>query len=134
MAKAKIVKLISFTLPNKVGQLASVGELLSGAKLSIVALRASDSGANAGFTIAVKNAAKAAKALAPLGVEIKEQEALCVEMPNKPGRLERAAKKLAEAGINIHSSWATAFTGKTASCILMTSDDKKALAALNKKK
>ena len=134
MAKAKIVKLISFSLPNKVGQLAAVSELIAGAKASIQAFSASDSGANAGFTIAVKNAAKARKALATLSVEIKEQAALCVEMPNKPGRLQKVAKKLAEAGINIHSSWATAFTGKTASCILMTSDDKKALAALTKKK
>ena len=134
MAKTRIVKLIHLTLPNKVGQLAAASELIAGVKASILAFNASDSGANAGFTIAVKNTAKAAKALAALSVEIKEQEALCVEMPNKPGRLQKVAKKLADAGINIHSSWATAFTGKTASCILMTADVKKALAALNKEK
>ena len=134
MAKAKIVRLISFSLPNKVGQLAAVSELIAGVKVSIQAFSASDSGANAGFTIAVKNAAKAKKALASLGVALTEQEALYVEMPNKAGRLQKVANKLAEAGINITSSWATAFTGKTASCILMTSDDKKALAALNRKK
>ena len=134
MAKAKIVKLISFTLPNKVGQLAAAAELLGAAKTSVQAFSASDAGSNASFAIAVKNVAKARKTLAPLGVEIKEQDALCIEMPNKPGRLQKVTKKLAEAGINIHSSWATAFSGKTASCILMTSDDKKALSALAGKK
>ena len=134
MAKAKIVKLISFNLPNKMGQLAAVSELIAGAKASINAFRASDAGPNAEFTIAVKNVAKAKKALAPLGATIKEEDAICVEMPNKAGRLFKAAKRLAEAGINITSSWATAFTGKTASCILMTADVKKALAALNKEK
>ena len=134
MAKAKTIKLLSFTLPNKVGQLAAVSELIAGAKAGIQAIHAAEAGANAGFTLAVKNTAKATKALAPLGVEIKEIEAICVEMPNKPGRLLKVSKKLAEAGISIHSSWATAFGGKTASCVLLTSDDKKALAALKGKK
>jgi hypothetical protein len=134
MAKAKMVKLISFTLPSKVGQLSAAADLLAAAKTGMQAFSAMDAGANASFLVAVKNAAKAKKTLAPLGVEIKEQDALCVEMPNKTGRLQKVAKKLAEAGINIHSSWATAFTGKTASCILMTSDDRKALGALTEKK
>ncbi|MGA2642901.1 MAG: hypothetical protein ABSG21_18575 [Spirochaetia bacterium] len=132
MAKVKTLKLLSFTLPNKVGQLAAVTELLGGAGVSITGLRAADAGSNAEFLLAVKNPAKARKVLAPLSVDIKEADALCVEMPNKPGRLQKVAKKLAEAGVNIQSSWATAFTGKTASCVLMTSDDKKAIAALEK--
>ena len=134
MAKATKVKLLSFTLPNKVGQLAAVTELISGAKLDIKGFHAVDAGASAEFSIAVKNTAKATKALAPLGVQTKEEDALCVEMPNKPGRLQKVARKLADAGVNIRSSWGTAYTGKTASCVLVTSDDKKAIAALEKKK
>jgi len=133
MAKAKKVKLITFTLPNKVGQLAAVTELLAGAKLDIKGFHALDSGTNAEFSLAVKNTAKAAKALVPLGVQTKEEDALCVEVPNKPGRLQKVARKLADAGVNIRSSWATAYTGKTASCVMITSDDKKAIAALGKK-
>jgi hypothetical protein len=132
MAKVKTVKLLSFTLPNKVGQLAAVTELLGKADVSITALRAADAGSNAEFLLAMKNPAKAKKALAPLGVEMKESDALCIEMPNKAGRLQKVAKKLAVAGVNIQSSWATAFTGKTASCLFVTSDDKKAIAALRK--
>jgi hypothetical protein len=63
---------------------------------------------------------------------MKETDALCIEVPNKAGRLHKVAKKIAEAGVNIESSWATAFTGKTASCVMVTSDDKKAIAALKK--
>lgn len=132
MAKVKIVKLLSFTLPNKVGQLAAVTELLGEAGVSISALRAADAGSHAEFLLAVKKPAKAKKALAPLGVELKEEDALCIEMQNKAGRLQKVAKKLAEAGVNIQSSWGTAFTGKTVSCVLITSDDKKAIAALKK--
>ncbi len=50
----------------------------------------------------------------------------------KAGRLDKVTKKLAAAGVNIHSAWGTAYTGKTASCIFLTSDDKKAIAALKK--
>ena len=132
MAKATPVKLLSFTLPNKVGQLAAVAELLGKADVSIMALRAAESGSNAECMVAVKNVGKARKALTPLGVEMKELDALCIEMPNKAGRLEKVTRKLADAGVNIHSAWGTAYTGKTASAIFVTSDDKKAVAALKK--
>jgi hypothetical protein len=132
MAKATPMKLISFTLPNKIGQLAAVTELLGEGDVSITALRATESGAHAEFVLAMKNIVKAKKVLTPLGVEMKEQDALCIEMPNKAGRFHKVARKLAVAGVNIQSTWATAFTGKTASCIMVTSDDKKAIAALKK--
>ncbi len=132
MAKVTIVKLLSFTLPNKVGQFAAVTTLLGEADVNVAAFRATEAGSNAEVVVAVKNPAKGKKALAPLGVELKESDALCIEMPNKAGRLQKVAKKLADAGVNVQSSWATAFTGKTASCIIVTSDDKKAAAALKK--
>jgi len=132
MAKVKSVTLLSFTLPNKIGQLAAVAEALGAANVNITALRATDVGSNAEFLVGVKNPNKALKALAPLSADVKQAEALCIEVPNKAGRLQKVAKKLAAAGVNIQSSWSTAFTGKTASCIMVTADDKKARAALKK--
>ena len=132
MAKVTTVKLLSFTLPNKVGQFAAVTTLLGDAAVNITAIRGAEAGSNAEIVIAIKNPAKAKKALAPLGVDLKESDALCVEMPNKAGRLQKVAKKLADAGVNVQSSWGTAFTGKTASCVITTSDHAKAIAALKK--
>jgi len=132
MAKVTTVKLLSFTLPNKVGQFAAVTTLLGDADVNITAIRAAEAGSNAEVVIVIKNPAKAKKALAPLGVELKESDALCVQMPNKAGRLQKVAKKLADAGVNLQSSWGTAFTGKTASCVIVTSDQPKAIAALKK--
>jgi hypothetical protein len=120
-------------VPNKVGQLAAVTELLGSSNLNITAVRAAETGSHAEFVLGTKNTQKALKALAPLGVEVKETDGLYLEMPNKAGRLQKAAKKLADAGVNIHSLWGTAFSGKTAGCILTTSDDAKARAALKKK-
>ena len=132
MAKATTVKLFSFSIPNKVGQLAAVAAALGDADVNINALRAAEAGANADIVIAVKNAAKAKKALATIGVDPKETDALCVEMPNKAGRLQKVARKLADAGVNIQSTWGTAFTGKTTSCVIVVSDHAKAVAALKK--
>lgn len=132
MAKTVPVKLLSFTLPNKIGQLAAVTELLGQGNVNITSLRAAESGTHAEFVLAMKNVGKAKKALTPLGVEMKETDALCIEMPNKAGRFQKVARKLADAGVNIQATWGTAFTGKTASCIVVTSDDKKAIAALKK--
>jgi hypothetical protein len=133
MAKASRVKLLSFTVPNTVGQLAAASELIAGAKLEITAFCALDAGNTAEFLLATDRNAKAKKALAPLGVEIREEEAVRIELANKPGRLHKTAKKLAAAGINIRLSWATAFGGKTAYCVLMTSDDAKTVALVNAK-
>jgi hypothetical protein len=132
MAKATMIKLLSFSIPNKVGQLAAVTTLLGDAGVNLGAIRAAEAGSNAEVVLAVKNPAKAKKALAPLGVDAKESDALCIEMPNKAGRLQKVMKKLADAGVNIQSSWGTAFTGKTASCVVVASDNAKALAALKK--
>jgi hypothetical protein len=134
MAKVTAIKLLSFSVPNKVGQLAAVTALLGDAGVSMGAIRAAEAGSNAEIVLAVKNPAKAKKALAPLGVEAKESDALCIEMPNKAGRFQKVAKKLADAGVNIQSSWGTAFTGKTASAVIVPTDIAKALAALKKLK
>lgn len=133
MAKAKKVKQLSFSLPNKVGQLAAVTELISGVKANIEAFNARAGGSSAEFQFVTESGAKVKKALASLGVEIREEEAVCVELANKPGRLQKVARKLAEAGVDIRTSWATSFSGKTSACVLTTSDNAKAIGAINKK-
>ena len=114
--------------------MAAASELIAGAKLDISAFCATDAGPNAEFMLFTGKNAKAKKALAPLGAEVKEQDAVCVEIPNKPGRLHKVVKKIAEAGINVRFSWATAFSGKTATVVLLTSDDAKTIATINAKK
>jgi hypothetical protein len=130
MAKAKIVQVLSFTLPNKVGQLSAVGELIGAAKVNVDAILAMETGAGAEFRIITAKNAKVRKALAPLGVELREEDTICVQMANKAGRLDKVAKKLADAAVNVNRVWATGFGGKSTTLVLQTSDDKKALAVL----
>jgi len=48
-------------------------------------------------------------------------------MPNKAGELQKVAKRIADAGINIEYMYGTTSTGKTSTCIFKTADDKKVI-------
>ncbi len=132
MAKARKVKNLVFTLPNKVGLLAEVSGVLAKAKINIDALCAYEMEDKAIFMLAASSPLRATKALTPLGAEIKEEEAVAVDMPNRPGELEKVAQKLADAGININLIYGTTGTGKTSTCFLKTADNKKAIRLINK--
>ena len=134
MAKAKEAQLLSFSLPNKVGQLSAVSEMIAAAGINIEAILAIEAGSQAEFRVVTAKNPKAKKALAPLGVEVREEPALFITAANKAGSLGKLAKRLAAASVNINRVWATSFKGKTATAVLQTSDDKKALASLKKKK
>ena len=132
MAKARKVKEISFTVPNKVGLLSEVTAAIAGAKVNITAICAYAMENTAYFMLTTDGHAKAKKALASLGVAIGEQDVIEVEMPNKPGELQKVAKKIADAGIDIEYMYGTAKAGRTAPCIFKTAADGKAIKVINK--
>jgi hypothetical protein len=65
-------------------------------------------------------------------VKVKEEDAVITEMPNKAGALQKVAKKIADAGININYLYGTAGTGKFSMCVLKTADDKKVVKLINR--
>ena len=132
MTRARKVKEISFTMPNKVGLLSEVTMAVAGAKVNITAICAYAMGDSALFLLTVDSNAKAKKSLALLGVGIEERDAIEVEMPNKPGELQKVAKKIADSGINIEYMYGTAGKGKTPTCVFKTADDPKAIRVINK--
>jgi len=132
MAKARKGKEISFTMPNKVGLLSEVTTAIARAKVNIVSICAYEMEDSGYFMLTTDSNAKAKKALSPLGVEIEENDIVEVEMANRPGELEKVAKKIADAGIDVEYMYATAGTGKTATCVFKTDDDKKAIKVINK--
>lgn len=132
MAKAKKVKEISFTMTNQVGLLSKVTTVIAGAKVNLTAICAYAMENMAYFMLTADSHAKAKKALAPLGVAIEEKDVVEVAMANDPGELQKVAKKIGDAGIDIEYMYATAGAGKTATCIFRTADDKKAIRAINK--
>jgi hypothetical protein len=132
MAKAKKVKEISFSIPNRIGLLSEVAIAIAGARVNINAICAYAMENNAFFMLTTSSPAKAKKALAPLGLAIEEKDVVEVEMPNKPGELQKVAKKIADAGIDIQYVYATAGGGK-ATAVFKSADDQTAIKVVNKK-
>lgn len=132
MAKAKKVKEISFEVPNRIGLLSEVTAAIAGAKVNINSICAYGMEGTAHFMLTTNSNAKAKKALAPLGVAIEEKDVIEVEVADKPGELQKIAKKIADAGIDIQYVYATAGSAKKETCIFMTADNAKAIKVINK--
>jgi hypothetical protein len=132
MAKAKKSKQLSFTMPNRVGLLSEISTTIANAKVNINAICAYEMEDKAYFVLITDKNAKAKRALGPWGIEIKEEDVVAVEMPNRAGELLKVAKKVADAGINIKYMYGTAGAGKSSICVFKTADDKKAIKVINK--
>jgi hypothetical protein len=133
MAKAKKVKHLQLMMPDKPGQLSEVTTALAKAKVNVGAICAYGMQGEATFMFTADSNAKAKKALAPLGAEVKEYDVVAVEIPNKPGELQKVAKRIGDAGINIMYMYGTTVSSKPGICIFATSDDAQAIKLINKK-
>ncbi len=122
---AKRVKEIYFTAPNKVGVLAKVTQTLKAARVNIIHAVAWTEGAKGHFDMVTNNNAKAKKALAKIGIRAGDCDAVVLTLRNKVGSLDRAAKRLAKAKVNISCISATG-AGPRTSVVLHTTNNAKA--------
>ena len=133
MAKAKKVKQLSFMMTDQAGLLSEITAALGAAKVNINAICAYGMQNEATFMLTADSSAKTKKALTKLGVaELKEEDVFTVEMTNKPGELQKVAKKIADAGINIIYMYGTTTAGRSATCVFATSDDAQAIKIINR--
>ncbi|MBN2097763.1 MAG: ACT domain-containing protein [Candidatus Omnitrophica bacterium] len=111
MAKVKLAKQLLVAAENKVGMLAEVSAAVSGAGVNIQGINAYAVDNKAYFRLLTDNNAKVKEVLQGKGYEVKEQEAVLVELPNQVGVLKAAADKLKSAGIDLSYIY-----GTTCSC------------------
>jgi len=133
MAKAKKAMQLSFMMPDRAGLLSEISTAIAKAKVNILAACAYGMEGRAYFMMLTDSNAKAKKAVGPFGVDVKEDAVISVELANRPGELQKVAKKIADAGINIDYMYGTAGPGKTSFIIFKTADDKQAIKLINKK-
>jgi hypothetical protein len=131
MGKVRKVKEIRLSMPNRVGLLSEITTAVAKAKVNLNAICAYALENTAFFNLITSGNTKAKKALAPLGFAIEEKDVIQVELPNKPGEMQKVAKKIADAGIDIDFMYATTI-GSKATCILKTVDDQKAMKVVRK--
>ncbi len=132
---AKPVKEITATFPDCIGLTSQVAAALAAENVNILAATgysASGYRTMATFTFIVDNLAKAEKALDKLGAnDIHDLSVIMVETENRIGALERISRIIADAGINIYYFYSTTNSGKTATCIFKTADDRRAVRILH---
>ena len=102
MAKAKKVKEISFSMPDKVGLLSEVTTAIAGAKVNITAICAYAMENSAYFMLTTDSNAKAKKALAPLGFTIEEGDVVEVE-PQSPEDRDQRGDDVFPAVVLVHA-------------------------------
>ena len=129
MAKTMKMKQLSFSLPNRIGLLSELSSFLTAAKINIEAICAYGMGDEGYFMIVTDNNAKAKKVISQMGAEVKVEEVIAVEMPNKAGQLRQAAKRISDAGVDIDYVYGSPVQGKM-TVIFKTADEKKAIKAL----
>jgi hypothetical protein len=100
---------LTVRLEDRPGELARLGEALGGAGVNVDGFSATATGGQSEIHLLVKDAASARSALEGAGIQVTdEREALVVDAPNNPGELGKAARRLADAGVNIEVAFPTA--------------------------
>lgn len=131
MFKIMKLKQLTFVVPNRVGLLSELTTFLANGKINIEALCAYGRGPEGVFMIVTDNNAKAKKILNQMGAEVKTEEVIAVELPNRPGQLQKVAKKVSEADVDIQYVYVSPAKGRM-TVVFKTADDKRILRALKK--
>jgi hypothetical protein len=131
MVRATKTKQLTFSLPSKIGLLADVSSFITSAKINIEAICAYEMGEQGFFMLLTDNYAKTKKILSHMGADVSVDDIITVDLPNKFGELQKVAKKISDAGIDINYIYGSPVKGKM-TLILKTANDKKAVTVLNK--
>jgi hypothetical protein len=104
------------SLKSKRGVLAQLARTLADAKVNILALSADAVSGRGKIRMVVNNPGAAKRALRRARYRVAEEPAFVVRLRNKPGAVARVAARLAKAGVNITSTYATT-AGKSATAV-----------------
>lgn len=119
---------LSVFLENKPGTLARLCEALAEKDINLLALTVSDTVDHAVVRVLVDRPDDALHVLGEAGMLVVENEVVVVEVPNKPGALGRAARKLADCDVNIEYAYCTAGKDWDEGCLVIRTRDPEAAA------
>ncbi len=114
---------LSLTLENKPGQLAKAAAALARAKVNIQAISVVDAEELGIIRMVTSSNAKARAALKRAGMAVVQSPVLVAKLPNEPGALASAARKLAAAKVNIEYIYGSAARRGEASTIVLAVSD-----------
>jgi hypothetical protein len=94
-------------LENKTGELARLAEALAQRGINITGVSAATSGTSGAVGITTNDEAGTRSALEGASITFREVELVSISLADRPGTLADAARRLADAGVNIELVMAT---------------------------
>jgi hypothetical protein len=123
MANVRLQRQLLAVIENRVGMLAEVSSVVSGAGINIQAINAYTADSKANFRLITDNNRKAHELLQSKGYQVSEQEVVTVELPNKIGVLKTVADKLKSAGIDLEFIYGTTCSGGCDSLLVFAANN-----------
>jgi hypothetical protein len=109
-------------MENKPGTLAAIGEALGSRGINIENIAGSACGDGGRVTILTSDDAATRQALGALGLKVDELEVVEASLAHQPGSLGKAARRLADAGVNVESILPTGMSGGDVTVGFITND------------
>ena len=117
-------------LADKPGALADVTEAIAARGVNIASVSGATCGDKGRVAIATEDDAGTRAALADIGATFEEKELTTAPLPHQPGSLAKAARQLANKGVNIESVILLGMRGNDIEVGFVTSDPAAARDAL----
>ena len=119
-------------LKDQPGELARVAEAVARKGIDITAFSGVTWGGNGTVALLTSDEASTRAALSEGGFDVREVEVATVSLENKPGSLAAAARKLADAGINLEAALPTGMAGATVMVAFATDQPARAQSVLGR--
>ena len=117
-------------LENTPGGLAKVAEAIAERGINITGISAAGSGQSGAIGLVTNDEDGTRQALDQAGITYRTLELVAAQLQDRPGTLAQAARRLADAGVNIELVLPTGMTGSTINVALGVSDASAATRAL----
>jgi hypothetical protein len=118
-------------LDNKVGELARITEAIAAKNINITAISGATCGSSGNVAVMTADEAGTRTALQGAGCSFREMEVTEAPLPNVPGSLAKASRRLADGGVNIEALLPTGMQGSDINVAFVTSDAAKARSILS---
>jgi hypothetical protein len=117
-------------LENKAGELARVTEAIAQKGIDITGFAGTTAGKSGSVVLITNDEAATRKVLAEAKVRVHEAEIVPAALDARPGSLAEAARRLADAGVNIEAAMPIGMAGDKITVAFATNDPAKARGAL----
>jgi len=95
------VQQLSVFIENKAGRVSEVSDILGAAGVNIRGFSVSDTADYGILRLVVDRTEQGMAALKAAGFTVKENDVICIDLPDKPGGLAGVLKIVSDAGVNI---------------------------------